>query len=294
MRPRRILPGTTYLVTRRCTHRQFLLTPTTRRHVQAFRYCLAYAANRTGVLIHAVIVMGNHYHLVVTDVHGVLPVFTECLNKLVAKCMNAMRGRWENFWASEPVSCVRLLDDEAIIDKIAYTLCNPVLAGLVSRGDQWPGLRLGRPGSYAVRRPRTFFRENGQMPESLELELIAPPLAERSAREAQRRVDRAVAECELAARDRVRAAGRQFLGRRAVINQDPFASPHTREARRNLAPQVASRNKWLRIETLLQCADFARQYAEALKAWCQEQRTAIFPAGTYLMRVRHRVRCAEL
>ena len=133
MRPRQILPGATYLVTRRCTQRQFLLTPTTRRHVETFFFCLAYAAGRTGIQVHAVVVMGNHYHLVLTDPHGVLPVFAECLNKLVAKCMNAMRGRWENFWASEPVSYVRLLDDEAVVDKIAYTMCNPVQEGLVKR-----------------------------------------------------------------------------------------------------------------------------------------------------------------
>lgn len=294
MRPRRILPGSTYLVTRRCTQRQFLLTPTTRRHVRAFLYCLAYAAARTGVLIHAVVVMGNHYHLVVTDTLGVLPVFAECLNKLVAKCMNAMLGRWENFWASEQVSYVRLLDDAAVIDKIAYTLCNPVQEGLVERGNQWPGLRLGRPGSYRVRRPRKFFREMGPMPGSIELELTTPPVAELSAGEAQRHIDQVVAERELEARNRVRAAGRQFKGRRAVIEQDPFASPATREVRRELSPQVACRNKWLRIETLLQCVEFTKQHAEALKGWCREQRDVVFPAGTYLMRVRHQVRCAEI
>jgi REP-associated tyrosine transposase len=294
MRPRRILPGSTYLVTRRCTQRQFLLTPTTRRHVRAFLYCLAYAAHRTGVRIHAVVVMGNHYHLVVTDTLGVLPVFAECLNKLVAKCMNAMRGRWENFWASEQVSYVRLLDDEAVIDKIAYTLCNPVQEGLVERGDQWPGLRLGRPGSYPVRRPRTFFREMGSMPASITLELTTPPLSEPSEREAQRHIDRVVAERELEVRGRVCASGRKFVGRRAVIEQDPFASPATREVRRGLSPRVASRNKWLRIETLLECVEFAKEYADALMAWCREQRDTIFPAGTYLMRVRHQVRCAEI
>lgn len=294
MRPRRILPGSTYLVTRRCTQRQFLLTPTTRRYVQAFLYCLAYAADRTGVRIHAVIVMGNHYHLVVTDTRGVLPMFTECLNKLVAKCMNAMRGRWENFWASEAVSYVRLLDDEAIIDKVAYTLCNPVLEGLVKCGDEWPGLRIGSPGTYSVRRPRKFFREKGTMPASLALEVTTPALTASSAREAQQRIDRVVAERELAARDHIRKAGRQFLGRRAVIEQDPFASPATREARRKLSPQVASRNKWLRIETLFECVEFAKEYGAALMAWCREERDAIFPAGTYLMRVRHQVRCAEI
>jgi len=187
-----------------------------------------------------------------------------------------------------------LLDDEAVIDKIAYTLCNPVQEGLVERGDQWPGLRLGRPGSYPVRRPRTFFREMGSMPASITLELTTPPLSEPSEREAQRHIDRVVAERELEVRGRVRSSGRKFVGRRAVIEQDPFASPATREVRRGLSPRVASRNKWLRIETLLECVEFAKEYADALMAWCREQRDTIFPAGTYLMRVRHQVRCAEI
>src|SRR6188768_2684461 len=133
MHARQIVPGATYMITRRCTQRQFLLRPS-RRTTRIFHYCLAYAASRTGVLVHAVVVMSNHYHLVITDPLGVLPVFVECLNKLVAKCMNASLGRWENFWASEPASYVRLLDDEAILDKIAYVLCNPVQAALVKRG----------------------------------------------------------------------------------------------------------------------------------------------------------------
>jgi putative transposase len=293
MRPRQILPGATYLVTRRCTQRQYLLTPTSRRHVQAFLYCLAYARERTGVQIHAVVVMGNHYHIVLTDPLGVLPVFAECLNKLVAKCMNAMRGRWENLWASEPVSYVRLLDDAAIIDKIAYTLCNPVQGGLVKRGDEWPGLRLGSPGRSQVRRPDRFFREEGSMPESIAFEITTPPLDGMSGREARRHIDEAVAAREIAERGRVHASGRKFLGRRAVIQQDPFASPTTREPRRDVSPRVASRNKWLRIESLARCAEFARQYREALTAWCQKKRRAVFPPGTYLMRVRHLVRCAE-
>jgi putative transposase len=293
MRPRQILPGTTYLVTRRCTQRQFLLTPTNRKYVQAFLYCLAYAADKTGVKIHAVVVMGNHYHLVVTDPDGVIPIFAEVLNKLVAKCLNAMRGRWENFWASEPVSYVRLLDDDAIIRKIAYTLCNPVQEGLVAHGNEWPGVRLGRPGTYPVCRPPKFFREKGVMPESIALELTTPSLHGVSDRQAQRQIDEAVAACEEVARKRHRAEGRKFLGKRAVIEQDPFASPATREERRGLSPRVAGRNRWLRMELLAQCADFARQYREALTKWCARKRDAIFPVGTYLMRVRHLVRCAE-
>lgn len=290
---RQILPGSTYLVTRRCTQRQFLLTPTNRRFVEAFHYCLAYAASRSGVIVHAVIVMGNHYHLVVTDPDAVLPCFVECLNKLVAKSFNAMRGRWENLWASEQASYVRLLDDAAVIDKIAYTLCNPVQEGLVYRGADWPGLRLGRPGRYRVRKPKAFFRAHGPMPDELVLEVATPTLAGLAPRAAQTRIENSVAERESTERARVLGEGRRFLGHRAVSRQDPVTSPRTFEPRRGLSPRIASRNKWLRIEVLARCAEFALAYRAAFRAWCASQREVIFPFGTYVMRHRHQVRCAE-
>ena len=293
MNARQILPGSTYLVTRRCTQRMFLLTPTNRRFVDDFHYCLAYAVKRSGVIIHATIVMGNHYHLVVTDPHGLLPIFVECLNKLVAKSYNAMRGRWENFWASEQASYVRLVDDGAVIDKIAYTLCNPVQGGLVNRGTDWPGLRLARPGRTRVRKPAAFFRENGPMPDELELEISTPSLAGLAPRDAQARIDAAVAERENTERSRVLAEGRRFLGRHSVIHQNPFASPRTMEPRRGLSPRIATRNKWRRIEALTRCADFVRDYREAYRSWCASRRDVLFPPGTFLMRLRHQARCAE-
>jgi REP element-mobilizing transposase RayT len=293
VQPRQILKGATYVVTRRCTQRQFFLRPS-RRCRQAFLYCLAYAAQRTGVVIHAVIVMSNHYHLVVTDPEGVLPLFVECLNKLVAKCMNAHHGRWENFWSSEPASYVRLLDHQTVIKKIAYVLCNPVEAGLVKRGDEWPGLRLGVPGTYQVKRPNWFFRVEGEMPERISLELAPPPIEGiSSARDIQQRMDEAVAEREQALRDRIQQQGRTFLGARAVLRQDPFASPDTLARHRKLSPRVASRNKWLRMETLSRCAEFIRDHRDALLAWRAGVRDVLFPAGTYLMRCHHQVRCAE-
>ena len=36
---------------------------------------------------------------------------------------------------------------------------------------------------------------------------------------------------------------------------------------------------------------FLRSYREALKAWREGVRDAVFPEGTWLMRVRHTARC---
>ena len=90
--PRQILPGTTYLLTRRCTQRQFLIRPS-RVVNEIFLYCLARAAKRTGVEVHAFCVLSNHYHLVVTDPLALLPVFAHWLNVHMARALNAHLSR---------------------------------------------------------------------------------------------------------------------------------------------------------------------------------------------------------
>ena len=57
--PRRVVPGTTYLLTRRCTQRRFMLVP---RGIvpKLFGYCVALAAERHGIQVHAVTCMSNH------------------------------------------------------------------------------------------------------------------------------------------------------------------------------------------------------------------------------------------
>jgi REP element-mobilizing transposase RayT len=70
--PRCVLAQQTYLVTRRCIGRRFLLRPDDALN-NAFLYCLARAADTYGVEVHAFCVMSNHYHLVLTDPQGVLP-----------------------------------------------------------------------------------------------------------------------------------------------------------------------------------------------------------------------------
>ena len=71
--PRMILPGRFYLVSRRCTQRQFLLRPDTETN-NAFVYCLAVAADRLGIEVLLTCAMSNHHHTVVFDRYGTLPV----------------------------------------------------------------------------------------------------------------------------------------------------------------------------------------------------------------------------
>jgi REP element-mobilizing transposase RayT len=103
-KPRRVVPGVTYLVTRRCSERRFFLHPDP-QVTWNFEYLLGVLAAKYGVEVHAYVVMSNHYHLVVTDVQGVMPDFQRELNSLLARSVNAFRGRREPPLGRDLVMC---------------------------------------------------------------------------------------------------------------------------------------------------------------------------------------------
>ena len=138
-RPRQILPGEFYLLTRRCTQRQFLLRPDDIIN-NAIAYCLAVAAKRYNIIVLLALVESNHHHTVIYDRDGTAPEFIQHFHKLVARCINTRRRRRENVWSSAEACVTRLVDHEAVLDKLVYAAANPVQDGLVERAVQWPGI----------------------------------------------------------------------------------------------------------------------------------------------------------
>ena len=262
---------------------------------EIFIYVLAIAAKRYGVLVHAVCVLSNHVHLILTDVDGRLPAFMQYLDSLVARAVNVSLGRFEAFWATDgSYSAVEPLDPADVLAKTAYVLANPVAAGLVRRASEWPGLwtapeQIGVE-TLSARRPRVFFDPASHLPETVELELSVPPSF--AATEFRSLLAEAVRELEQAhARERT-AQGRGFLGVVRVLAENPLASPPTRPARFELKPRIAARDKWKRIEGILRIKDFERDYRRARRDMLSGVRDVIFPAGTYLLRILFGVRCA--
>lgn len=283
------------MVTRRTTQRQYLLRPD-RDIRQAFRYCLARAVQKSGVLLHAVVVMSNHYHIICTDPLGKLPVFTEELNKMVGRCLNNYHDRSENFWASgvQP-SQVTLENEEDVLAETVYAIVNPVEAGLVRSHQEWPGELLFQPGRYQAKRPTFFFRQGRgkrTLPEKLELELVAPPI-DSDPRVALRLVQDMVRAKERAIRAEFKQSGRAFLGAARIKARQPTDSPKTLAPRRLLSPKLAGKTKSVRIELIARFKLFVEEYRAARGRWLDGIRTVLFPPGTYAMRVRHAVRCAD-
>ena len=251
----------------------------------AFKYCLAVAAQRTKVEVIFFVAMSNHYHAGIIDVAGRLPEFLEHFHKLFAKHQNVLRGRWENFWAPEQTSAVELVDDQDVIAKLTYALTNPVKAHLVTTAAAWPGAsslsaHLHDEEISAVR-PRRFFRPDGPMPARVLLELVRPPgLEEMSNDEYGRLIAERVAQAEAAvAAERLKERTR-VPGPKAVRRQHWADRPATIEPRRNLSPRVACKNTWRRIEVLQRNKAFIRAYQSARALFLQGV-TIAFPQGTY-------------
>jgi len=97
VRARPIVPGTRYKVTRRCFGRQFLLVPSLAVN-EVIGYWLGVCLERHGLELHSACFMSNHYHLDVTDPLGTLPAFKNHFNAVLARALNALRGRFDKFW----------------------------------------------------------------------------------------------------------------------------------------------------------------------------------------------------
>jgi putative transposase len=293
-RPRQVLPGQFYLVNRRCTQRMFLLRPDEITN-NAFAYCLAEAAKRHQIDILLPMAEANHHHTVIFDRHGHMPLFLEHFHKMLARCLNARWGRWENLWSAEEVCVVRLLDRETVLDKLVYAATNPVKDNLVDQVVQWPGTngyRLLITGDVlCARRPPYFFRDDGAMPAEVELRLVIPPeLGARDDVIAELRAR--VAAFEHAHRtDRLRT-GRRVLGRRRVLAQSWRESPASVERRRTLRPRFAG-GIAARVVALLAFREFLALYRDARDRWLAGLH-AEFPAGTYWLARFARISVAPL
>ncbi len=281
-KPRCVLPGTLYLVTRRCSERRFFLRPDPIVR-QIFEYLLGMLAKAYAIEVHAYVVMSNHYHLVVTDTGARLPDFLRDLNSLLARSINLTRGRSDGFWEKKSYSGVKLVEAPDVLRSMAYTLANPVKARLVNRARQWggatsAGMRFGR--ARTIRRPKGFFSD--AMPETVELVLTRPGCLDgRSDDEVLEWL-----EADVARREALHHREGKAKGMQRVMDQDWRSSPETVEAGRQLQPTIKAADKWARIEALQRTKEWLRSYYEALARFVGGERDVEFPPGTWRMCVR--------
>jgi putative transposase len=295
--PRSIHPGSTYLITRRTILRHTLLRPDADMN-QLITYSLIVAARRHHIQVHALCALSTHTHLVVTDPKGRLPLFLALFHRLIALGTKILRT-WDGpVWDHESSSVVALLTPDAIVEKIAYTLANPVAAALVHHAHEWPGAKthvedMGRKRLRAKRPDVYFDPTNPEWVSEADLLVSLPPSITRDDAEAFR----AKVAAELAKQE---AEARKAIPRSAVLGakRAKTISPHARvtsfEPIRKRNPTFAvgrgNAQAWYAAGRAVRA--FRSAYRNALNQWRAGIRDVIFPAGTYWMHAFHRANVA--
>lgn len=283
--PREVVPGRTYLISRRCTQRQLLMLPEPYVN-RMYRYCLAESAQRYGITIHAYALLGNHHHVVVRDNEGNYPMFLAHLHKMLAKGLNRRWGRWENIFATEQPSAVYLLDDDACFRKVIYTLTNAVRHHLVECAKDWPGAsaleQVLSGETLTIERPLGFFTDKSKMPKEVTL-TCAPPKGFESLppTEWRRRIREAIEGVEREARQERKKRRIRVVGRERILRAKPTSTPRSMAPRRRLRPCVASTNAALLKNAIDTLRAFRSVYRGMFERWRQRAPDVLFPAGTY-------------
>ncbi|WP_437738886.1 transposase [Sorangium sp. So ce1335] len=299
--PREIVPGATYLITRRVLRRHLLFRPDA-AITQLVVYALAVSSRRYGIEVHALCAMSTHLHLVVTDASGVLPRFLQFFHRIVALGTKVLR-QWEGpVWDHEATSVVRLLTRAAVVEKIAYVLANPVAAGLVRHAGEWPGAKaevseIGR-GVLRAARPTAYLNpKNPQWPEEVTLLLALPPVIEPDSADAFRGEVAAEIERQEAQADaEVRRRGLRFLGAAQVGRISPYGRATSSEKLGSRNPTFAvgrqQGDAWRTAGAAVRA--FRASYRAALERWRAGVRSVVFPAGTWWMRAFHGVSVTDV
>jgi hypothetical protein len=154
----------------------------------------------------------------------------------------------------------------------------------------WPHPRriAWREKTVKVTRPGSYFSEDGDCPAELDLVVEPPPQKEdpRPFEEAwATRIARRVAEGVAAAREALRAKGREVLGRNVVLSASFAQRAKSYEEKRGTIPSFAARKKSVRDQLRRVEQHFRKQYREAFKLWRRGDRAVEFPYGTWGMRV---------
>ncbi|RMH53893.1 MAG: hypothetical protein D6685_15335 [Bacteroidetes bacterium] len=276
-----VMSGATSMLVRRTSQRLFRFPPGDPVVEQIFLYCLGYAAAETGVQVHGWILLSNHYHVVVTDTRGTGPEFYQKLNQNIAALIKRHFGLPEEIWNTSQTSVTDLSDkehpsEEAVLERLQYTLGNAQISGLVRRWWQWEGA-LSKPEDMGqrvvrVRRPACASRRT-TLPEAVELRVTVPPVLAHWERSeliaALRELLRSLPEPE------------RPLGMKRVHEQGIWDRPNTPPKKRSRGERVAG-DPARRQAKLAVLRAFHADYERSMERH-RAGEPCVFPRGTWKM-----------
>ncbi len=318
-----VLPGSVALVTAQSVCRLFRFVPN-RRVVQMIDFCLRGVATdfEGEIKLHEFLFMSNHFHLLLTDVAGVLPAFMGKLNSLISSNLNAMRGTTGRNFEGYSVQLLDPDDLERQVEAAVYTLNNAASAHLVTRCKHWKatssfGLEYGEASFSAKpafgiwaskldhlsrresrRSGRAAYGGRSKYPSRASLTLHplpGQPLNEGDVDEQRTLRQRVKDTLERAEDDLIelrRAEGIRVVGWRKVQSAHFNTMPAQGRELFGTNPTFACSTEERREAARVRMEAFYAAYQDALKKFNAGQRNVEFPRGTWLMVQRHNVRLA--
>ena len=148
--PRLTLPGRLHHVLQRGNNRQPIFVD--REDYEAMLALLTDHAQRCAVVVHAYVLMDNHFHLLVTPTTAEgLPQMMQAVGRSYVQYFNRRHGRTGTLWEGRYRSTV-LQSERYLLPCMVYLDQNPVRAGLVAQAADylwsshahWLGLRVDR------------------------------------------------------------------------------------------------------------------------------------------------------
>ena len=120
-----------------------------RGDLEFFRECLAYAARRHAVAIHAYVLMTNHVHLLVTPTFAVsVPKMMQAIGRVYVQYFNSIYRRTGTLWEGRYKAAI--VDDEPyLLTCMRYIELNPVRARMVTSPSDfaWSSFRANACGA---------------------------------------------------------------------------------------------------------------------------------------------------
>jgi len=286
-------PGTTVEATTR-TIRRMLLLPPTRQFARIVVGVLARAQELYPVLIHSVVMISNHWHLILTpENREQLADFMEYVNGNVAREACRLVDWSGTLWGDRYHPIPITSEAKALVDRLAYHLAHGVKEDLVARVTDWEGLHCAQELIDGVPLDGVWYNRTlmgeanrGRKVDEDQLEThytlkLAPlpcwkdlPLATR-----RQLVREIVDKIEIDAAERRAATGKGVVGMEAVGEQDPLTRPRgTKDSPRPLV-HAATKPARKAFETVHR--GFVEMYREASKKLRQGDRNAVFPRWSF-------------
>lgn len=281
------------MVTKRVHKRQMLLIEDD-YVTQVIEYTLAYCMQNRNLEVHAMLVEGNHMHRVDTDIDGERPDFIQHFHSLVARQLNRHYKEGDSFFSGKQTNIVDNAAEHDVLQRIAYTMGNPVADGIEREGKDHKGMRMRWPQpDRVIKRPKGFFRtpeQGGVAPDEVTLHFSRPPGYEGlTDDELDTLLEQRTLAYEKEMREKRDAEGKLF--RCDVTNEkpDPKSYPKSPHKLFRLAPLIGALVKEQRLAAIARLQDFRAKHDDARLRMQAGEDGVVFPHGTYLAHQRWNV-----